>query len=414
MGDQPSILHADLDAFYASVEQLLDPALRGRPIAVGGGVVLAASYEAKRHGVSGGMAGWQAKQRCPELVFVPGHFSEYQRLGDEVFAILRDYTPAIERISIDEAFLDVGGSRRLFGEPAAIATQIRVRVRNEIGLPISVGAARTKHLAKIASQVAKPDGLVVVAPALEREFLDPLPVRLVWGVGPATEARLTRRGITTIGQLARESPEVLGRIIGTAAATKLTSLARNDDLRTVRPGTHAKSVGAQSALGRVTPTPELLTEVLGHLADRVAARLRAKHRTGRTVSVRVRFVGMRAVTRSLTVADPIAATHTLRELADGLVRQALQENPGERDITLLAISVSHLDHAPTIQLELGVDGDDPHRLGSPTGAARLAVDRSMDSVRSRFGRAAVGYGSVVLSERGLVPDEFRELAERDG
>jgi DNA polymerase-4 len=382
MGDPiPSILHADLDAFYASVEQLLDPQLRGRPIAVGGSVVLAASYEAKRFGVSGGMAGWQAKQRCPELLFVRGNFREYQRLGDAVYRLLCDYTPAIERISIDEAFLDVGGSRRLFGAPDVIARTIRTRVREEIGLPISVGAARTKHLAKIASQVAKPDGLVIVDPAAERAFLDPLPVGLVWGVGPATKERLARRGIATIGQLADA-----GR---------------------------AKSVGAQSALGRVEHTPDLLAEVLGHLADRVAMRLRAKGRTGRSVTVRIRFPGMRAITRSVTLDDPIATTLTLREVADRLVTGALREMPHEREITLLAISVGHLVQQETLQLELAVGDDDPTRMATQSGAARLAVDQSMDAVRERFGTAAVGYGAVVLGKQRLVPDEFRELAERD-
>ncbi len=413
MAEDPSILHADLDAFYASVEQLLDPSLRGRPVAVGGGVVLAASYEAKRFGVSGGMAGRQARERCPDLVFVKGHFKEYQRLSEQVMAILGDFTPAVQRISIDEAFLDVGGSRRLFGPPATIAVAIRSRVRDEVGLPISVGAARTKHLAKIASQVAKPDGLVVVPPDREREFLDPLPVRLVWGVGPTTERRLAERGITTVGQLARSSPDTLARLLGGGQGAKLRALARNDDFRAVRPGGRVKSVGAQSAFPRATPTPELVQEVLGHLADRVAGRLRARDRAGRTVTVRVRFAGMRSVTRSSTVADPVASTLTLREVAESLVAQALADNPGERTVTLLAISVSGLLDAPAVQLELPVAGDDPHRLGSPTGAARLAVDHSVDSVRKRFGRSAVGYAAVALSKRALVPDEFRELAEHE-
>ena len=213
MGQGPTILHADLDAFYASVEQLLDPSLRGRPIAVGGsasgGVVLAASYEAKRFGVQGAMPGWRARRLCPDLVFVGGHFGEYQRLADRVMAVLYDMTPHVERISIDEAFLDVAGSVHLFGPPATIAATIRERVRAEIGLPISVGAARTKHLAKIASQVAKPDGSVVVDPEREREFLDPLPVGLVWGVGPVTQEKLRQRGIHTIGQLAASSDTAL-------------------------------------------------------------------------------------------------------------------------------------------------------------------------------------------------------------
>src|ERR1700709_48884 len=195
-----TILHADLDAFYASVEQLLDPSLRGKPIAVGGGVVLAASYEAKAFGVRGGMPGKQARDLCPQLVFVGGHFSEYQRLGDAAIKLLGDFTPLVERISIDEAFADVAGTEQLFGPPVAIAETIRQRGRTELGLPISVGVARTKHLAKIASQVAKPDGLVVVDPHKELEFLHDLPVELMWGVGPVTRARLAGIGVLTIGQ----------------------------------------------------------------------------------------------------------------------------------------------------------------------------------------------------------------------
>lgn len=413
MEERPSILHADLDAFYASVEQLLDPRLRGRPVAVGGGVVLAASYEAKRFGVSGGMGGRRARDLCPDLVFVTGRFSEYTRLSDAVMGILRDYTPAVQQISIDEAFLDVGGSRRLFGEPHQIAATIRERVRKEVGLAISVGAARTKHLAKIASQVAKPDGLVVVDPGREREFCDPLPVRLVWGVGPATEERLAQRGITTIGGLARASPDTLARLLGGGQGAKLRALANNDDWRRVRSGARTRSVGAQSALGRAVPTPDLLAEVLGHLADRVAGRLRAKHRAGRTVTVRVRFQGMKSVTRSVTLSEPVASTLTLREIAESLVRHALADHSDERTVTLLAISISHLTDEPDLQLELPVLGDDAHRPGSPTGVARLAVDRSMDTVRTRFGRTAVGYAAVALSRRAAVPDEFRELAEHE-
>ena len=274
----PTILHADLDAFYASVEQLLDPSLCGRPIAVGGGVVLAASYEAKRFGVSSGMAGWRANRLCPGLTFVAGHFAEYQRLGDAVMAVLDDITPLVERISIDEAFLDVAGAAHLFGPPEAIGAMIRRRVRDEIGLPISVGAARTKHLAKIASQVAKPDGLVVVAPQRAREFLEPLPIGLMWGIGPVTEQRLHERGVFTIGQLAAEPGQPLRQLLGEAAGSRLSALATNDDGRPVRAPGRAGSVGAQSALGRRQPTPELLRAVLGHLADRVARRLRAAHR----------------------------------------------------------------------------------------------------------------------------------------
>jgi DNA polymerase-4 len=416
MAEGPTILHADLDAFYASVEQLRDPSLRGRPIAVGGGVVLAASYEARQYGVHGGMSGRRARELCPMLRFVGGHFREYQRLGDQVMAILDDVTPLVERISIDEAFLDVTGATHLFGPPAAIATRIRQRVRAEVGLPISVGAARTKHLAKVASQVAKPDGLVVVDPERERQFLDPLPVGLLWGVGPKTRARLAERGITTIGQLAATREDALRSLLGQGLGTKVTALARNDDPRRVRPTGRAGSVGAQSALGRRDATPELVRAVLSHLADRVAARLRSRDRAGRTVTVRVRFPSLRSVTRSRTFPLPLAATLTLTEVAEELVLGALTDNPDERQVSLLAISVSNLADQAALQLELPFGGGAPAdatRAGSALSSSRWALDRSMDAVRQRFGRDAVGYGSVLLSGERSVPDDFRELAERD-
>src|SRR5512132_1078561 len=222
-----TILHADLDAFYASVEQLLDPSLRGKPIAVGGGVVLAASYEAKAFGVRGGMPGRQAQELCPQLTFVSGHFKDYQRLGDAAIKVIGDFTPLVERISIDEAFADAAGCTHRFGTPAEIAAAIRRRVRDELALPISVGVARTKHLAKLASQVAKPDGLVVVDPETELAFLHGLTVTLMWGVGPATEARLAKIGITTIGQLAESSPAAVEQLLGHAAGKQLTALAWN-------------------------------------------------------------------------------------------------------------------------------------------------------------------------------------------
>jgi DNA polymerase-4 len=408
-----TILHADLDAFYASVEQLLHPELRGKAIAVGGGVVLAASYEAKAFGVQGGMSGRRAKQLCPHLQFVGGHFREYQRLGDLVMAVLEDFTPHVQRISIDEAFLDVAGSTHLFGSPRVIAERIRSRVRDEIGLPISVGVAANKHLAKIASQVAKPDGLVVVDPEHELEFLHPLPVGLVWGIGPVTQQKLAEKGIHTIGQLAASPNQSLEHFLGRALGSKVGALANNQDHRKVQPNGRAGSVGAQSALGRRVPTDELLGAVLGHLADRVASRLRAKQRAGRTVTVRVRFAGMKAVTRSQTTPAPVSATLTLTETAEALVRKALADHPGEADISLLAISVSNLVDQPVLQMELPVLPDDAVRPGSPTGAARWAIDHSMDEVRRRFGRAAVGYAAVALSPHSSVPDEFRELAEHE-
>ena len=245
-----TILHADLDAFYASVEQLLDPSLRERPIAVGGSVVLAASYEARAYGVRAGMPGWRARQLCGDLLFVGGHFRRYQQFGDEVVSVFHDFTPRVERVSIDEAFLDVAGAVHLFGAPTEIAAAVRRRVRDEIGLPLSVGVARTKHLAKVASQVAKPDGLVAVDPADERDFLDPLPIGLIWGVGPTTERRLHEAGIHTIGQLADTGSPILGRLLGQTTGAKLAALSANIDARAVETPARSKSMGAQAALGR--------------------------------------------------------------------------------------------------------------------------------------------------------------------
>ena len=409
---QATILHADLDAFYASVEQLIDPHLRGKPVAVGGGVVLAASYEAKAYGVLAGMPGWRARQLCPGLRFAGGHFRDYQRLGDEVIDVLRDFTPLVERISIDEAFLDVAGSVHLFGTPARIAAEIRRRVRVELGLPVSVGVASTKHLAKVASQVAKPDGIVVVEAGREREFLDPLPVGLLWGVGPVTGAQLTSAGIRTIGELASTSPSTLQRLLGQAAGAKLGSLAANQDPRRIETGRRVRSVGAQSALGRRVPTEQTLRATLGFLSERVATRLRANGRAGRTVTVRVRFLGLRSVTRSVTLPWAISTTITLTDLSVGLANAALTDHPAERQITLLAVSVSNLVAAPALQLELplGID-DERHRPGTAAGSARWALDRATDRVRARFGREALGYATVVFREEGGVPDEFRELAE---
>jgi DNA polymerase-4 len=414
MHTMATILHADLDAFYATVEQLLDPSLRGKPIAVGGGVVLAASYEAKAFGVRGGMSGWRARQLCPQLRFVEGHFAEYQRLGDAAIKIVGDFTPLVERLSIDEAFADVAGSQRLFGPPGEIARAIRHRVRGELGLPISIGVARTKHLAKIASQVAKPDGLVIVDPESELNFLHDLPVELMWGVGPVTRARLAEIGVATIGQLAHTPERQLQRLLGRALRNKLLALAWNRDPRELKTHRCARSAGAQSAIGRRPAEPEVLQPTLRHLADRVGTRLRAKSRPGRTVMVRVRFADLRSTTRSITLPAPVSATTILAEIAEDLVHGVLANRPEEKVISLVAIAVSNLERHPARQLELplGLD-DEVRRPGSKKGAARWAADRAVDAIRERFGWQAVGYGSVALGITRSVPDEFRQLAEKE-
>jgi len=408
-----TILHADLDAFYASVEQLLDPRLRGKPIAVGGGVVLAASYEARAFGIHSGMPGRRARQLCPQLTFVDGHFDEYQRLGDAAIAVLGDFTPAIERISIDEAFADVAGCTHLFGSPEEIARTVRTRVRAELGLPLSIGVARTKHLAKIASQVAKPDGLVIVDPRAELEFLHDLPVTLMWGVGPATEARLKTMGITTIGQLAQSSPEAVQRVLGHAVGEKLTALAWNRDPRQIQMHRRARSAGAQSALGRQPAIERVFKPTLQHLADRIGTRLRAKSLAGRTITVRVRFADLRSVTRALTLPAPISATRALAEIAEDLVRGVLADHRDEKTISLLAISVSHLDAHPRVQLELPLGQVDEGRSpGTKKGLARSRADLAVDAIRKRFGETAVDYGAAGKTARS-VPDEFRRLAEKE-
>jgi DNA polymerase-4 len=410
---EATVLHADLDAFYASVEQLLDPSLRGKPIAVGGGVVLAASYEAKAFGVQSGMSGRHARQLCPRLKFVSGHFNEYQRLGNAAINIVADYTPLVERISIDEAFADVAGCTHLFGPPADIARTIRRRVRDELGLPISVGVARTKHLAKIASQVAKPDGLVVVDPSTELDFLHDLPVELMWGVGPVTKARLAEVGIRTIGQLARTPGRSLERLLGSAAGEKLAALSWNRDAREIKTHRRAKSAGAQSALGIKLAEERIVRPALRHLADRIGARLRAKSLSGRTVTIRVRFADLRAVTRSVTFDTPISATTALAEIAEALVRAVLAQHPHEPKISLLGIRVSHLTKDSELQLALPLGLDDGRRHGTERCVLRRAADRAVDRIRERFGWAAIGYGSVMLDFAPTVPDEFRELAEQE-
>ncbi|MEH2625291.1 DNA polymerase-4 [Bradyrhizobium sp. AZCC 1719] len=414
MATTATILHADLDAFYASVEQLLDPSLRGRPIAVGGGVVLAASYEAKAFGVRSGMPGRQARELCPQLIFVSGHFKDYQRLGDAAIKVIGDFTPLVERISIDEAFADVAGCTHLFGAPAEIAAAIRRRVRTELGLPISVGVARTKHLAKIASQVAKPDGLVVVDPDTELEFLHELTVELMWGVGPVTKARLAEIGVLTIGQLAKTPGWSLERLLGPATGEKLAALAWNRDPRQLKPHRRARSAGAQSAIGRKPAEEQVIRPTLLHLADRIAARLRAKSRPGRTVTVRVRFADLHSVTRSVTLGAPISATVMLAGLAEELVRAVLADHPDEKIISLLAISVSHLEENWDLELELplGLE-DEARRPGSRLGMARWTADCAVDKIRDRFGWDAIGYGSATLGVSRSVPDEFRKLAEKN-
>jgi DNA polymerase IV len=404
---EPTILHADLDAFYASVEQLLDPKLRGRPVLVGGGVVLAASYEARAHGIRAPMLTRDARRLCPEAVVVDGHFERYLDFSAQVMAILEDATPVIEQISIDEAFLDVRGSTHLLGPPSKIARQMRARVRGEVGLPLSVGIASTKFLSKVASARAKPDGLVVVRLGAELDFLHPLPVEAMWGVGRVTSAHLHRFGIYTIGDLAAVPAQALGASLGSGSAGALHALSWNRDPRRVHGGRRAGSVGSQQALGRGLTDPGELSVVVLGLADRVGRRLRKKQRSGSTVSLRVRFPGPRLVSRSHTLPTPTSSTAALSELGGVLLGRAIQGQ--DEPVTLVGLSVSNLTTDDFLQLELDIDPGDVLRAGSGLDLKRRALDASVDGVRERFGRKLLKLGAA--PERGVASEEFRRLAE---
>lgn len=405
------ILHVDLDAFYASVEQLLDPTIRGKPVLVGGGVVLAASYEARAYGISAPMGVKAALSRCPHAVVVEGSFDRYLDFSQQVMDICRDSTPMLEQISVDEAFLDVLGTEHLLGTPHQIGARIRERVRTEVGLPISVGIARTKFLAKVASGQAKPDGLIEVLPEHELAWLHRLPVRVMWGVGPVTEKALIELGVSTVGDLAALPAPSLTARLGRATAAHLQALAHNRDPRPVVTHTAGKSVGAQSALGRGTTDPADLSAVLLGLSDRVARRLRKKALAGRTITVRARFSDMTSHTRAVTLGTAASTTAALHHT--GLPLLAAARLAADGPVTLVGISVSRLEKRTSLQLELPFDPGDPTRSGSVRGAAALMVDEQIDLARARFGTAAVGRASVLLSTRGSVPDAFRELAERE-
>jgi DNA polymerase-4 len=404
---EPTILHADLDAFYASVEQLLDQSLRGVPVLVGGGIVVAASYEARAFGVRAPMSTRDALRLCPGAVVVNGHFDRYMELSDQVMAILDDATPIVEQISVDEAFLDVSGTTHLLGRPSDIAREIRRRVREEVGLPISIGIASTKFLSKIASARAKPDGLVIVAVGSELDFLHPLPVGALWGVGKVTAARLQGLGISTIGELSEVPSAAMRPQLGPAASRALRSLAWNRDPRPVQGGRRAGSVGSQHALGPgLISRDEMAVVVLG-LADRVGRRLRAKGRTGSTLTVRARFPGPRSVSRSHTLPAPTGSTAALSNLGMTLLERALNDNPGEA-VTLIGISVSNLTTDDYVQLELDLGDGDLLRSGSDLALRRSKLEGQVDEVRERFGRDLVRYGIGA----GGASDDFRRLAEK--
>ncbi|MEV8514530.1 DNA polymerase IV [Dactylosporangium sp. NPDC051484] len=396
MSGGANILHADLDAFYASVEQRDDPRLRGRPVIVGGGVVLACSYEAKRRGVRTAMGGRQARALCPEAVVVPPRMSAYAAASKAVFEIFRDTTPMVEGLSIDEAFLDVAGLYRIAGAPLGIAERLRDRVRRDVGLAITVGVARTKFLAKVASGVAKPDGLLLVPPADELDFLHRLPVERLWGVGTVTAAKLHAHRVSTVGQVARLGEAALISMLGEGQGRHLHALAHNRDPRPVVVGRRRRSIGAQRALGR-GPHPRPLQEaVLAELVDRVSRRMRAAGRTGRTVVLRLRFADFSRATRSHTLARPTSHTQTLLDAVRRL-HAAAASDIANRGLTLVGVAVANLEDDDSPQLELPFD---------VTSGAEL--DTALDRVRDRFGSSALTRASLLGRRQGptvpLLPD----------
>jgi DNA polymerase-4 len=372
-----TILHADLDSFYASVEQRDDPRLRGRPVIVGGGVVLAASYEAKAFGVGSAMGGRRARELCPQAIVVSPRFEAYSEASKAVFAIFEDTTPVVEGISIDEAFLDVRGMGRIAGTPVEMAARLRRRVRSQVGLPITVGIARTKFLAKVASASAKPDGLLLVPPGGELVFLHALPVQALWGVGPTTADVLRAYGITTVAQVAALSEQALVELVGRAAGRKLHALAHNHDPRRVRSRARRRSIGSQRALGRKPRTPAEIDAVLVGIVDRVARRMRTARRACRTVILRLRFDDFTRATRSHTLPRATTHTPTLLATARALMRDA-QPLIDRQGITLVGLSLSNLEDANPAQLTLPVDDE----------RAR-ALDATLDAVRDRYGTESI-------------------------
>lgn len=401
-GRTAAILHADLDSFYASVEQRDDPSLRGRPVLVGGGVVLAASYEAKAYGVRTAMGGRQARALCPQAIVVPPRMRAYSDASSAVFEVFRDTTPVVEPVSVDEAFLDVSGLRRVSGTPVQIATRLRERVRDEVGLPITVGIARTKFLAKVASQEAKPDGLLLVPPDRELAFLHPLPVRRLWGVGAKTADKLRAHGIETVADVAELSETTLSSLVGGAMGRQLFALAHNVDRRRVVTGQRRRSVGAQRALGRAgsAMTAGEVDAVVVNLIDRLTRRMRGGDRTGRTVVLRLRFADFSRVTRSHTMPRATASTDAILDAARALVAAAAPLI-GERGLTLIGFAVCNIDRDGAAQLELPFAA--PAETRDPLG-----VDLAIDRVRNRYGNAALTRGVLLGRDPGwempMLPD----------
>lgn len=388
---EATILHADLDAFYASVEQRDNPSLRGKPVLVGGGVILAASYEAKRFGVKTAMSEGKAKELCPQAIVVNPRFSAYTEASRAVFAVFDDTSPIVEGLSIDEAFIDVGGLAKISGSPERIAAWLRAEVQDRVGLNITVGVARTKFLAKVASAVAKPDGLLVVEPDKETEFLYPLPVQALWGVGKVTAEKLNNCGLLTVGDVAKVQPGTLTSILGKASGRHLYALAHHQDPRRVETGKRRGSVGSQQALGRSKKTPDELESLLLGIADRVMRRLRSGHRIGRTVILRMRYDDFTRATRSRSLRWPTGMTEPVAAVALTLLREAQPTIRAKGGLTLIGMSIANLSDDKVVQLtfplaELRQKGE---------------LDHALDDLRDRFGNKAITRASLLGRHTGF-------------
>ncbi|AVL99128.1 DNA polymerase IV [Gordonia iterans] len=406
---QASILHADLDSFYASVEQRDDPALRGRPVLVGGGVVLAASYEAKACGVHTPMPGREARALCDarlgrgRAVTVPPRFAAYVEASRAVFDVFHDTTPIVEGISVDEAFLDVGGLRKISGSPLEIGARLRERVRCDVGLPITVGVARTKFLAKVASGAGKPDGLLEVPPDAELAFLHPLPVRKLWGVGVKTEQRLAEAGVHTVGEMAALGESGLSALLGRSGGRHLYALAMARDPRRVETGRRRTSIGAQRALGRrITDEGDVETTLIA-IVDGLGKRLRGADRLCRTVVLRLRFDDYERATRSRSFSEPTDSTAAILASARGLFDEA-RPLIRDRGCTLIGLSLANLVRQGALQLALPFD-EETGEVGVNHAAD---LDLAIDDLKNRFGRDAVTRGRLVGRHHGddapMLPD----------
>ncbi len=393
-----SILHVDMDAFFAAVEQHDDPQLAGQPVAVGSptgrGVVAAASYEARVFGVRSAMPMVRARRLCPDLLVVRPRFERYREVSEQLMTVLRDITPLVEPLSLDEAFLDVAGAVRLFGPPPEIGARIRERVRSEVGLPCSVGVGPTKSIAKLLSELAKPDGLVHWPVAEVEDRLRPLPVSVLWGAGPRTTERLVENGLRTVGDIADVDVHLLRRLVGDALGTQLHALAHGIDPRAVEPTHEARSISAETTFDQDVDDPVVLERRLQRLATGVSRRLREQGLAARTVTLKIRFADHRDVTRSLTLPVATDRTHELVVAGRRLLEAMRLERTRVRLIGFRLSGLGSLDGVAQLSL-LDDAGTANEGEGQVPGERWDALDRAADAIVARYGGPAVSFASLL-------------------